>query len=188
MHTRTTHILTHKQKLLPYSSFDSAILLYRTAIEWRTMLWHCTKLTLYGGVSHLHIARSSVCDWDQEFWSVEIALDCLIVPFWSSWSLDLHSLIPYIASFPGSAQLFFRFQYGEARKRCQALPTFLYCQQWRDGQGLGTRLWFTVILREKSTYWYCHSCWSVDFCRLYLGCMVFKKGLIPWFHFKFGCK
>jgi len=35
--------------------------------------------------SHLHITCRSVCDWDQESWSVKIVLDCLIIP---SWSLD----------------------------------------------------------------------------------------------------
>ena len=39
-------------------------------------------------VSHIHVACRSVCDWDQEFWSVKIILDCLITPFRGSWSLD----------------------------------------------------------------------------------------------------
>ena len=61
---------------------------------------------------------------DQEFWSVEIALDCLIVPFWSSWSLDLHSLIPYIASFPGPAQLFFASSMEKQEKDARLSPLF----------------------------------------------------------------
>jgi len=38
--------------------------------------------------SHVRVARRSVCDSDQESWSVKIVLDRLIAPFRGSWSLD----------------------------------------------------------------------------------------------------
>jgi len=38
--------------------------------------------------SHIRVARRSICDRDQESWSVKIVLDHLIAPFWGSWSLD----------------------------------------------------------------------------------------------------
>jgi len=39
--------------------------------------------------SHIHVACRSVCDRDQEFWSVKIVLDRLIAPFQGSWSFDI---------------------------------------------------------------------------------------------------
>ena len=38
--------------------------------------------------SHIHVACRSVCDRDQESWSMKIVLDLLIAPFRGSWSLD----------------------------------------------------------------------------------------------------
>jgi len=38
--------------------------------------------------SHIHVACRSVCDQDQESWSVKIILDRLITPFQGSWLLD----------------------------------------------------------------------------------------------------
>ena len=39
--------------------------------------------------SHLNVACWSVCYRNQDFWSRKNVPDCLIVPFWSSWSLHL---------------------------------------------------------------------------------------------------
>jgi len=38
--------------------------------------------------SHIHVACRSVCDRDQESWTVKIVLNHLIALFWGSWLLD----------------------------------------------------------------------------------------------------
>jgi len=63
----------------------------------RTYL-HCVKLTSWcvshyqcGAArdGHLLVTYRSVCDRDQELWSVKTVLDHLTIPFWSSWLLNL---------------------------------------------------------------------------------------------------
>ena len=91
--TRAQHTFSHINKLLPYSSFDSAALLYRTAIEWRTML--CTKLTFYGGLVTytlpVQVFVTGIKIFDQ--WKLRS-----IAWLFPSEALD-HMI--YIASFPG---------------------------------------------------------------------------------------
>ena len=42
--------------------------------------------------SHISITCNSVCNWDQESWSMKIVLDCLIALFQGSWSLDFNGV------------------------------------------------------------------------------------------------
>ena len=47
--------------------------------------------------SHIYVACWSVCNCNQVFWLAKSVLDHLIVPFWSSWSVDCSLLKLFIA-------------------------------------------------------------------------------------------
>jgi len=59
-----------------------------STVQWYCYRRHTSHHAVATRSSHIHIACRSVCDWNQEFWSVKIVLDHLITPFRGSWSLD----------------------------------------------------------------------------------------------------